>query len=252
MTRGSVTVAPLSVQLYTVREMLAADLAGTLHRLAALGFTQVEPFAFTTYGEALGHAMADAGLTAPTTHQRFIGEDAEPVFAAAAAMGIGTVIDPRVDRGRWGSVADVEQVAADLNAAAVVAARHGVRVGYHNHAQELEIVLDGRTALEVFAENLDDSVMLEVDTYWAAVAGQDPVALLRRLGDRVEAVHLKDGPATTDVKDQVAVGHGGMPIREIIDARPHALRVIELDDSRDDRFQAVADSYAWLAAEGLV
>jgi hypothetical protein len=64
-------------------------------------------------------------------------------------------------------------------------------------------------------------------------------------------VHLKDGPATTDVKDQVAVGHGGMPIREIIDATPHALRVIELDDSRHDRFQAVADSYAWLAANGL-
>ena len=40
--------------------------------------------------------------------------------------------------------------------------------------------------------------------------------------------------------------------REIIDATPDALRVIELDDSRNDRFQAVADSYAWLAAEGLV
>jgi sugar phosphate isomerase/epimerase len=252
VTHGSVTVAPLSVQLYTVREMLRADLAGTLHRLAALGFTQVEPFAFTTFGEALGHAMAEAGLTAPTTHQHFIGEDPEPVFAAAAAMGIGTVIDPRVDRGRWGSVADVEQIAADLNAAAAVAADHGVRVGYHNHAQELEIVLAGRTALEVFAEQLDDSVMLEVDTYWAAVAGQDPVALLRRLGDRVGAVHLKDGPASADVKDQVAVGHGGMPIRDILDATPHALRVIELDDSRGDRFQAVADSYAWLAANGPV
>jgi sugar phosphate isomerase/epimerase len=251
VTSGSTSVTPLSVQLYTVRELLAADLAGTLHRLAGLGFTQVEPFAFTTFGEVLGQAMADAGLTAPTAHQHFIGDDPEPVFAAAAAMGISTVIDPRVDRARWGSVADVEQVAADLNAAAAVAAGHGVRVGYHNHAQELEIVLDGRTALEVFAEQLDDTVMLEVDTYWAAVAGQDPVALLRRLGDRVRAVHLKDGPATTDVKDQVAVGHGRMPIREILDATPHALRVIELDDSRDDRFQAVADSYAWLAANGL-
>jgi sugar phosphate isomerase/epimerase len=120
-------------------------------------------------------------------------------------------------------VADVEQVAADLNAAAV-AAGHGVRVGYHNHAQELEIVLDGRTALEVFAEQPDDTVMLEVDTYWAAVAGQDPVALLRRLGDRVGAVHLKDGPATADVQDQVAVGHGGMPIREILDATPRRRR----------------------------
>jgi sugar phosphate isomerase/epimerase len=83
------------------------------------------------------------------------------------------------------------------------------------------------------------------------VGGQDPVALLRRLGERVQAVHVKDGPATPDVLGQVAVGQGGLPIREILEAAPHALRVVELDDTRGDRFQAVADSCAWLRAEGL-
>ena len=248
---GHVTAA-LSVQLYTVREALAEDLPGTLERLAALGYTQVEPYALTTYGEALGPALAATGLSAPTTHQRFIGQDdAEAVFATAAELGIGLVIDPRVDRSRWETVAGVETIADDLNAAAELAAKHGVRVGYHNHAQELEILLDGRTALELFADRLADGVALEVDTYWAAVGGQDPVALLGRLGDRVEALHVKDGPATAEPLDQVAVGHGRLPIREIIAAAPHALRVVELDDTRGDRFAAVADSYAWLHAEGL-
>ena len=243
---------PLSVQLYTVREQLAEDLPGTLERLAALGLAHVEPFRLTEHAAALGPALAANGLTAPTAHQHVVGTGAEEeVFAAAAALGVCTVFDPRVDRERFESADGVAAVAEDLNAAAAVAARHGVRVGYHNHAQELEIVLDGTTALELLAAHLDDAVVLEVDTYWAAVGGQDPVALLRRLGERVQAVHVKDGPATAEVRDQVAVGHGGMPVREILEAAPHALRVVELDDIRGDRFRAVADSCAWLRAEGL-
>jgi sugar phosphate isomerase/epimerase len=242
----------LSVQLYTVREALDEDLPGTLERLAALGFTQVEPYALTRFEAQLGPALAATGLAAPTAHQSFVGSaDAERVFATAAGLGIGLVVDPRVDRSRWGTATDVEAIADDLNAAAEVAGRYGVRVGYHNHAQELEIVLDGTTALEVFTARLADGVVLEVDAYWAAVGGQDPVALLERLGDRVAAIHVKDGPATADPLDQVAVGRGKLPIRDIIAAAPHALRVIELDDTRGDRFQAVADSRAWLVAEGL-
>jgi len=65
------------------------------------------------------------------------------------------------------------------------------------------------------------------------------------------ALHIKDGPGTTETKDQVAVGQGSLPIEQIISAAPDALRVIELDDSRGDRFQAVADSFAFLTSKGL-
>jgi sugar phosphate isomerase/epimerase len=245
-------VTSLSVQLYTLRELLAEDLPGTLDRLAGLGLAHVEPFRLTDFAAQLGPALAAGGLTAPTAHQHVVGTGAEEeIFAAAAALGVGTVFDPRIDRERFESADGVAAVADDLNAAAALAAKHGVRVGYHNHAQELEIVHDGTTALELLASHLDDAVVLEVDTYWAAVGGQDPVELLKRLGDRVTAVHIKDGPATPDPLDQVPVGQGDLPVREILAAAPHALRVVELDDTRGDRFQAVADSVAWLRAEGL-
>ncbi len=241
-----------SVQLYTVREALAEDLPGTLHRLADLGFTRVEPYGLTRYAAELGPALAAAGLTAPTAHQSFVGRpDADAVLATAAALGVGTLIDPRVDPARWTTVAGVASIAADLAGAADLAERHGLRVGYHIHAHELETEVDGTTALEALAARLDDRVVLEVDAYWAAVGGQDPVALLGRLGERVQALHLKDGPATADTRDQVAVGRGGLPIREILGAAPQALPVIELDDTRGDRFTAVADSLAWLREQGL-
>ncbi len=241
----------LSVQLYTVREALKEDVPGTLARIAQIGYRQVEPYDFTSFGAALSDGLTAAGLAAPTTHASFIGRDAAPIFAAARAIGIGTVIDPSVEAARFATLESVAEVAAEFNAAARIAADHGVRIGYHNHAYELESVIDGRTALEVLADELDPEVILEVDTYWAAVGGQDPVALIGRLGERVRALHLKDGPFSTENKDQVALGRGSLPVRAIIAAAPTALRVVELDDARTDRFEAVADSYAYLTAEGL-
>ncbi len=245
------STSKLSVQLYTVRELLTEDTVGTLRRIADIGFTQVEPFAFLSFGDALRDGLAEAGLTAPTTHQGFIGADLDEVFSAAQALGIQTVIDPYVAPERWQTAEDVAGIAEQLNEAAAVAARYGVRAGYHNHAHELESTIEGTTALQFFAGKLAPEVVLEVDTYWVAVGGHDPLTLLPALGDRVVALHIKDGPGTTETKDQVAVGQGSLPIADIIAAAPDALRVVELDDSRGDRFQAVADSYAFLTEKGL-
>src|SRR6478752_697314 len=177
------TSSQLSVQLYTVRELLSEDTAGTLRRLADIGFTQVEPFAFLSFGDALRDGLKEAGLSAPTTHQGFIGGDVDEVAEAAKALGIETVIDPYVAPERWQSADEVAAVADQLNAAAEVAAKHGVRVGYHNHAHEIESTIEGVTALEFFASRLSPEVVLEVDTYWVAVGGKDPVELLPALGD---------------------------------------------------------------------
>jgi sugar phosphate isomerase/epimerase len=252
-TRRTVTTSPVSVQLYTVREALQDDLQGTLNKLAEVGFTQVEPFAFTNF-PGLGEALRTAGLSAPTVHVHLLGESDEEIaaiFDAARELGIQTVIDPHVPDERWKSAEQIDETAAQLNHAAKIAAEHGVRVGYHNHAHEFENKVDGRNALEYLVDRLDPEVVIELDTYWVAVGGENPVEVLGRLGDRVVAIHVKDGPGSKETKDQVAVGSGSLPIREIIEAAPNALRVIELDDSRDNRFTAVSDSFAYLTKEGL-
>jgi sugar phosphate isomerase/epimerase len=243
----------LSVQLYTVREAIQEDLAGTIARIAEIGFSQVEPYNFAAM-PGLAAALKASSLTAPTAHGHFVGvsdDELDELFGVAKDLGIERVIDPHVPAERWQDAGSVAEIAAQLNAVAKVAARHDISIGYHNHAHELESIIDGRTALEVLVDSLDPEVKLEVDTYWVFVGGQDPVALLQRLGDRVVALHVKDGAGTTDDKDQTAVGSGTLPIRSIIEAAPAALRVIELDDSRTDRFQAIADSFTYLTKEGL-
>ena len=116
----------LSVQLYTVRELLAEDLPGTLQRLAGIGFTQVEPFGVLDNAEALGRGLEAAGMRAPTAPQRYLDlspEELDAAFATAACLGIATLIDPHVESARWGTREDVEATAAALNAAAGIAAR---------------------------------------------------------------------------------------------------------------------------------
>jgi sugar phosphate isomerase/epimerase len=238
----------LSVQLYSVRDSFAHDPAGTLTRLAELGFAHVEPYGVLENLAVLRTALPDNGLTAPTAHAKLLDPriDQHAVFAAAAELGIGVVIDPMVEAARWQDPADLAATAAALHDAAKVAAEHGVTVGYHNHFWELQSRIGERTALELFAEQLDPAVVLEVDTYWATAGGADTPALLRRLGGRVRAIHVKDGSLATDGSGQVPAGQGAAPVTEILAAAPQALRVIEFDRYDGDIFAGLAASLAFL------
>jgi sugar phosphate isomerase/epimerase len=235
----------LSVQLYSVRSALTADCAGTIDRLATIGFTRVEPFALLVFADQLKAALAGSGLTAPTSHQSLEGEDLDLIFQTAADLGVGTVIHPFTPAERWRSRSDIEQLAGTLNAAAAKARDQGLRVAYHNHDWELSTQIDNRCALEVFADQLDPEVVLEVDAYWAGTGGADVPALLRRLGSRVVALHLKDGPLNGKTAEQLPLGSGDLPAAAIIAAATSLeFPVLEFDDYTGDIFDGLSAGYA--------
>jgi sugar phosphate isomerase/epimerase len=244
-----VAVDNLSLQLYTVRYKLEEDFDATLARIAEIGYTKVEPFGLVNLAGKLADALPKYGLSAPSTHAGLLRDESGPIFEAAKQLGIGTVIDPHTDPARWQSADEIKVIAEGLNAAAKEGAEHGITVGYHNHHFELESVIDGVHGLEILAEHLSDEVILEVDTYWAAVGGADVPALLGRLGDRVKALHVKDGDGTLDNKAQVAVGDGTIAVNDILAAAPTALRVVELDDFTGEIFDAVEGSFRWLTGQ---
>lgn len=238
-----------SIQLYTLRNALQEDLPGTVRKVAEIGFTQVEPYNFVATATELGAALQENGLTAPSGHAPLLSQDQDQIFAAAKELGIGTVIEPYITAEHWQTAGDIQATAAKLNAAARKGAECGIRVGYHNHAWELESTIEGRTALEYFEGLLDPELVLEVDTYWAAVGGQDPAQLLQRLGDRVKFIHIKDGPLTTDTKAQQPAGQGRVPVLEVIAAAASLeVGVVEFDDYSGDIFDGIAQSLAYLQA----
>ncbi|HEY8718388.1 sugar phosphate isomerase/epimerase [Pengzhenrongella sp.] len=241
----------LSVQLYTVRDALAADLGGTLRRVGELGYRNVELFGFVDLVDQYAELLPAAGLLAPSAHARLLDQDVAVIFAAAAKLGVTTVIDPHIDNALWTTRDGVASAAASLNEIAKVGAGHGLVIGYHNHWWETENRIDETPALEIFADHLDPAVVLEVDTYWAEVGGTSAADLLRRLGERVQLIHVKDGAVTRDDQDQTAVGAGDLDILAILAAAPQALRVVELDGFSGDIFDALRDSFAYLTANGV-
>ncbi|MDM7886464.1 sugar phosphate isomerase/epimerase [Curtobacterium sp. RHCKG23] len=258
----------VSLQLYTVNAALEPDLDAGVARLAAIGFDTVEAFAFVDRAPQLKQAFDAHGISAKTGHA-FLVEESVPLpdgtsmtapshadtFAAAQVLGIEIVIDPFVGPAAWTTREGVERVAARLNAAAEEAAAHGMRVGYHNHDHELRPHIDGKPALQVLAEMLDPRVVLELDLYWATAAGIDVVAFVQELGDRIVAVHVKDGPMRDGIStaqvptDQTPAGQGDVRLADALAAAP-ALEyaVIEFDGFDGDVFDGVEQSYRWLRA----
>ncbi|MBF4562127.1 sugar phosphate isomerase/epimerase [Microbacterium sp. VKM Ac-2870] len=272
------TLPDASVQLYTLAKEFSADMGGSLDKLAAIGLRNVEAFDFVSRPAQIRAALDASGLASPTGHAPLLSDTLwtpdgeiptpapEVVFAAAAEIGMTTVIDPFVAPERWRTADGVADIAERLNRAAEKAAEFGLSVGYHNHAQEFVADFDGASAYERFVALTDERVQLELDLFWALTGGQDVPALVSSLGDRLVAVHVKDGvvPASnpwapgadafgSDSLDQRHAGTADVPLAEALRAAT-ALRyaVIEYDKAPGDVFEDVAASYAFLRDGGFV
>ena len=187
----------IGLQLYTVRSLMAEDVAGTLDAVAAIGYDEVE---FAGY---FGHAPAQvrgwldaAGLSSPAAHvgmEDLAGAALEAAIETASTLGQRWLVLPWIPEEMRTS--DGYRALADmLNAAGETAARANLRVAYHNHAFEFDTVDDdGTTGFSLLLEHLDPALTdLEIDFHWSAVGGADSAALLRDNPGRFPLCHVKD------------------------------------------------------------
>ena len=248
------TAAPISVQLYTLREQTASDFPGVLARLGAKGYVGVELAGFGDLTpDQLSRALENAGLVVSSAHVGFADESE---FAAALdahqSLGCETVVIPALSHKAFADVDTVRTTADRVNALEAVARARGMTLGYHNHFWEFATMPDGRRALLHFFDHLAPSVFAEVDIYWAQVAGADPKELVTELGSRVGLLHVKDGPADEPASSMVAVGDGVVDIPSVLAASPSARwHIVELDRCETDMFDAVERSYDYLVGSGL-
>ncbi|MFI6345730.1 sugar phosphate isomerase/epimerase family protein [Streptomyces sp. NPDC050560] len=245
---------PLGVQLYSVRAELAADRDATLARIAGLGYGAVEPYDVLDRPALLRARLGELGLAVSGAHVKALvtpGEDVDRVLDAVAEAGAPDAIVPAgIPPEDFTTREGVARAAELLNGLAERAAAHGLRLGYHNHWWEVEPLLGGRHALEVLADLLEPAVFLEVDTYWAAVGGADVPTLLAGLGERVRALHVKDGPGVRE-EPNVAVGSGVMRVPDVLAAAPaDAWRIVEFDACAGDVFAELGASREYLVGAG--
>ena len=243
---------PIAVQLYSLRQEASADLEGTLARLGRIGFRGLECADLHGLSPRQFRSRVEAhGMEICSSHGMAIGEAAEAVLDAAAELGSPLVVIPVAAPDRFGSEDGVQGVADELNAALPLARQRGLGIGYHNHFWEWTDLGDGRLAFDVLLERLDPSIELELDVYWAQTAGQDPAAVLEKLGPRATRLHMKDGPADEPASAMTAAGDGNVDLAAAALASPAAWHIVELDRCDGDMFDAIQRSYGYLTGQGI-
>lgn len=243
----------IALQLYTLREALAQDFAGTLARVAKIGYRAVETAFLPPQIEVTQAAklIRDAGLTVIAAHCELPeGDQLEATLETMAAYGCSYMVwhgwpqDPD-----YKSLDGIERLAERYNAANQLARKYGYAFGLHNHWWEMETVA-GEIPYRILLRELTPTIFFEVDTYWAKTAGRDPAQVVSELGKRAELLHIKDGPTGRD-SNMVAVGDGIMDFQALAKVSNARYWVVELDRCATDMFVAVERSYRYLTSRGL-
>lgn len=232
----------LSFQLFSSRA--SADMDEQLGYLAALGYTDVQPFFFGPPTDPAAPArdaalVAAHGLTAKSGHFTLdLFEDhPDMVEAIARAYGSTLVVCPWINpEDRPGDVAGWQAFGARLAVIAEAMARRGLTFAYHNHDFEMQPLPDGSYPIDHL---LGRTVPFEPDLAWMVVGGADPLPFLAKYAGRIPAVHVKDvaAPGTClDERGFADLGHGVMDWQRLWDASVAAgagLMVVEHDQPSD-------------------
>jgi sugar phosphate isomerase/epimerase len=200
------TRAPLGLVEITVSRELSQDYAGTLRKIAAMGYTHFgfrmgrggsSPNNPSSRDKAL--MVSDAGLEIGAVRLGNLAQSYERDIEDAAAIGAKTIVmsaAPVFTSGPTLGVADRAAFEAWLPNLAALADKcraSGLRLGYHNHWWDLLPLDGGETPLDTIAQNIAPSdLSFEVDLAWTWYAGVAPLDLLARLAPRVSSMHLKD------------------------------------------------------------
>ena len=190
----------IGIQLYTLRDQLAEDTAGTLKKVAAAGYQQVELFGFPD-ADAMVSGARDSGLRIRSAHFAWDAvvnpaDDRLPDFSRilekAHAVGLSHLVIPYLEEKNRTTLDDYRKVAANANRAAAMVREAGIRLSYHNHNFEFQPHDGGKRGYDIFMEEFSDEMRFEIDVFWVKAAGLDPAQLIRKLGGRVTQLHLKD------------------------------------------------------------
>lgn len=232
------------LQLYTLRDLLDRDLAGTLRRVAEIGYREVELFGpVNPVVRPMAENLQRYGLAAPAMHAGYeeLRDGLDTVVADARILGAQFVVCPSIDADLRRTPDDWRKVCRTLAASGRVLRDRGLTLAYHNHDFEFAPYPDGTTPFGLMVTQTDPGdLKLELDVYWAARAGLDPVRTLEERRDRIVLVHLKDLGADGAT---VELGAGRLDVAAIVRAAlAGGVRhlFVEQDDSADPLRSIVA------------
>lgn len=266
-TSGTPYLSTIGLQLWTVRNQLEQDLPGTLRAIKAAGYAQIELMRtlnardFVAPARELGLSITSAfldwnSLVQPTATSA---TELARTIALGRELGLKYLVFGYIGKGSRETVAQMKAHASAANAFGRQCRDAGIQLCYHHHSFEFAPLDDGRTTgWEIFVNEFDPQlVRFELDVFWIAISGLDPVGMLHALKGRVAQVHLKDLKAGTPMNwDEGAVpadafqelGHGCLDLKRILTAcvESGVTQCHVEQDQSPDPLRSIATSLAYL------
>ncbi|MVN22366.1 sugar phosphate isomerase/epimerase family protein [Mucilaginibacter arboris] len=258
----------IGLQLYTVRDAMQSDPAGTLARVAKIGYNSVEGATYTGtqkfYGmeaPAFSRLLKQNGLVMLSSHYR-LGEekangetvkgtlmtDWDKAVDDAAAVGIKYMVCAFLAESERGGLDHYKQIAEQFNKAGERCKKAGIQLCYHNHAFEFD-KQGGKYPYEILLDDTDKNlVKMEMDIYWVSKAGQDPIAIINQHPGRFPLWHVKDMDKTPE-HNFTEVGNGSIDFKKIFKYADKAglqYFFVEQDKTPGDPFNSIAQSINYI------
>ena len=206
------------LQLWTLRDVIKTDLAGTLAALSKIGYNSLEPFGFdgsfyTHTAKEFRKICNDLGMDITSTHCGITAQNASQYTDKAAEAGLEYLILPSFSGRPEKTIDDFKQVAHEMNQIGEIVRKSGIIFGYHNHDIEFQL-LDGKLPYDTLLAETDPAlVTFQMDIFWVVKGGQDPLHYFRKHPGRFRTWHVKD---MGNDGDSCIVGNGRINFRDLL------------------------------------
>lgn len=240
----------IGIQIYSAEDKLREDFRATVKKMAEIGYTSVEGaiYDYVTL-EEFASSVKDAGLTVSGLHCDLskLENEFDETIKYFNTLDCHDFIIP------WSTWDDEDYISMTngINKFQPILKKEGIDLHFHNHQYEfLDRISRGPNKCIPF-EHLrrETDVLFEIDMYWVAVAGKDPVKVITDNKQRIKYVHMKDGLTENEDGNAKVLGHGQAPVLAVRDCvLDLGLEMIVENECREpDGITAAAECFKYIA-----
>lgn len=245
---------PIGIQLYTIRDLVANDLRGTLQILADIGYNSIEAAGYGS-GKFYGHSSKEFkklvegfGLVPLSTHSGVTVENAAQVAEDSIKAGMRYLVLPSLASEYRKDIDGYKKAAEEFNKIGEVCKSVGISFGYHNHGFEFEKMGES-IPYDILLENTDPELtFMQIDTYWMVYGGYDPLKYFNKYPGRFKLWHAKD-MVDDDSRESTEIGSGKLDFPayfEMAESAGLEAVFVEQEAFKMDPVKSITKSYQYL------
>lgn len=253
-----------ATQIWPFREFFGKDMPATFERIAELGFAGVELCRWFNWTDMFDKWPAEnilsnsqsTGVKVISSHISYpiiFEENLDDLIQFCHIVGMKYAMVASVPEEFARTRDDILSVVEKFNFAAATLKSEGIRIGYHNHGFDFKpLVEDGSLPWDIFFDNTDPEVVMQVDIGNALQGGADPIHYLKKYPGRARLVHLKEFSAENPPE---AIGDGDVDWKQVFEVCDEYHQpewyIIEQEEKEYDPWKSAKRSLAYLRETGL-